>query len=88
MFEQVELPEEHSPSDETVVEYQILFSFTYQVPVLYFSVSGLPSFGRSPIDEIREVVTPPLLWNQVDNVGVMGAISYSVSAISTRELLR
>ncbi|KAJ5860590.1 Autophagy-related protein 3 [Penicillium soppii] len=56
------------------VDYDIVWSPTYQVPVLYF---GLRSHSHGPLglDEVYQYVVPEQYRQQLKNVGVMGGIS-------------
>ncbi|CAI7633632.1 unnamed protein product [Penicillium bialowiezense] len=56
------------------VDYDILLSATYQVPVLYF---GLRSHNHGPLglDEVYQYVVPEQYRQELKSVGVMGGIS-------------
>ncbi|KAJ5347725.1 Autophagy-related protein 3 [Penicillium brevicompactum] len=56
------------------VDYDILLSSTYQVPVLYF---GLRSHNHGPLglDEVYQYVVPEQYKQELKSVGVMGGIS-------------
>lgn len=70
-------------TQELRAEYHIILSAVYRVPVLYFFVHGLeqPS-PRSPLNQVKKLIVPPSLQDQIDGVGVLGAISHCVSCIS------
>lgn len=63
------------------VDYDILLSATYQVPVLYF---GLRSHNHGPLglDEVYQYVVPEQYRQELKSVGVMGGISMGVGACS------
>lgn len=63
-----------------MVEYCIVLSPAYGVPVLYFSLRNLP-WGLSPssVDSAYMLLVPDGMKGLIQDVGVMGAISYAVS---------
>ena len=63
------------------VEYQILYSLSYQVPVLYFFLQGPPSFKLYDIDTVYDYLVPAHLSSGARGVGVMGGIGMTVSEI-------
>lgn len=67
----------HSPPSLTVssVEYHILPSTSYRVPVLYFFLHNLPPSILQSIDFVYEKLVPKHLQSGVRNAGVMGGIS-------------
>ena len=61
--------------DEREVNYDIVYSPTYQVPVLYLS---FPSTNRSPLippDEVYDLLVPYPYRAQLQAVGPMSALS-------------
>lgn len=61
------------------VEYHVLLSATYRVPVLYFQVLRSPEqSGADGVDQILEHIVPMQYRQQVGSVGVLGAISMTV----------
>ncbi|KAA6416287.1 MAG: hypothetical protein FRX48_01007 [Lasallia pustulata] len=62
-----------SPSPS--VEYNILLSATYRVPVLYFFIRNLPANGLQCVEAVHEYLVPKQLKAGMRNVGVMGGIS-------------
>ena len=70
----VELPD-HSPH----VEYDILLSPTYRVPVLYFLLLGF-QFGPVGIETVYQYLVPDQYKSELKSIGVLGAISMGVCA--------
>jgi ubiquitin-like-conjugating enzyme ATG10 len=69
------------PQPSLQIDYDILLSPTYQVPVLYF---GLRWHNHGPLglDEVYQYVVPEQYRQQLKSVGVMGGISMGVGAFS------
>lgn len=63
------------------IDYDIVLSPTYQVPVLYF---GLRSHSHGPLglDDVYQYVVPEQYRQELKSVGVMGGISMGVGASS------
>jgi len=66
-------PPSHAPQ-KTVI-YDIVHSPSYQVPVLYIHFSAESRPGLPKLDEVRDLLVPPSHRQQIDAVGVMGALS-------------
>lgn len=64
------------------IEYEILLSPTYQVPVLYF-VLHWDIQGPIGLDAVYRYLVPESYRKQLKNVGVMGGISFGVGGISS-----
>lgn len=62
------------------IEYEILLSPTYQVPVLYF-VLHWDNQGPIGLDAVYRYLVPEPYRKQLKNVGVMGGISFGVGGI-------
>ncbi|CAI7652151.1 unnamed protein product [Penicillium manginii] len=62
------------------IEYEILLSPTYQVPVLYF-VLHWDDQGPIGLDAVYRYLVPEPYRKQLKNVGVMGGISFGVGGI-------
>ncbi|KAB8070683.1 autophagy-related protein Atg10 [Aspergillus leporis] len=58
------------------IEYSIVLSATYQVPVLYFTLRRDNHPGPLGIDEVYQYLVPDQYRSELDNVGVMGGISF------------
>ncbi len=73
----------HSHPSPTVslVEYHILHSTSYRVPVLHFFLHNLPPSISHDIDTVYEILVPKHLRSGVRNVGVMGGIGRTVSSL-------
>lgn len=69
------------PHPSLQIDYDIVLSPTYQVPVLYF---GLRSHSHGPLglDEVYQYVVPEQYRQELKSVGVMGGISMGVGACS------
>jgi hypothetical protein len=52
---------------------------TYQVPVLWFVLTGLPRDGPQGIDAVYHYLVPTASHIAVKGVGVMGGLSVAVS---------
>ncbi|KAJ5611536.1 Autophagy-related protein 3 [Penicillium herquei] len=57
------------------VDYDIVLSPTYQVPVLYFALRWLHQNGPIGLDAVYQYLVPEQYQTQVKSVGVMGGIS-------------
>lgn len=73
----------HSPPSRTIssVEYHILHSTSYRVPVLYFFLYNLPSSMLQRIDTVYEHLVPKHLQFGAKKVGVMGGIGMTVGSL-------
>ncbi|KAF7597417.1 hypothetical protein BBP40_003664 [Aspergillus hancockii] len=64
------------PDTSLQIEYSIILSATYQVPVLYFTLRQ----GNHPrplgINEVYQYLVPDQYRSELHNVGVMGGISF------------
>ncbi|KAL2046092.1 hypothetical protein N7G274_001539 [Stereocaulon virgatum] len=56
------------------VRYHILYSISYQVPVLYFFLHGLPTLKARNVDTVYHALVPQHLQDEAKAVGVMGGI--------------
>lgn len=61
------------------MHYDIVHSPSYQVPVLYLT---FPGRGLPPPDEVYECLVPAAHKEQVQSVGLMGALSMTEHPIS------
>lgn len=61
------------------IEYEILLSSTYQVPVLYFTLHRNDQ-GPIGLDGVYQYLVPESYKTQLKSVGVMGGISFGVSS--------
>lgn len=70
-----------TPQPSLQIDYDILLSPTYQVPILYF---GLKWHNHGPLglDEVYQYVVPEQYRQELKSVGVMGGISMGVGAFS------
>ncbi|PGH10816.1 hypothetical protein AJ80_07367 [Polytolypa hystricis UAMH7299] len=64
------------------VEYSVLLSPTYQVPVLYFLLHGPFPKGPEGLDFIYDCLVPAQYRSELKDVGVMGGISIGHHPIS------
>lgn len=67
------------PSSTITVDFSIIMSPTYQVPVLWFVFTSLPRAGPQGINAVYQYLVPIAFEAQVEDVGVMGGISIAVS---------
>lgn len=61
-----------------IVEFSIILSPTYCVPVLWFIFRQLPSNGAGGIDAVYHYLVPQTQQAGLRQVGVMGGISMAV----------
>lgn len=61
------------------IEYHIIYSNSYQVPILYFSIHDIPQTKTLSIDWVYENLVPHHLRDAAQEVGVMGGIGMTVS---------
>nr|POE82718.1 ubiquitin-like-conjugating enzyme atg10 [Quercus suber] len=59
------------------VVYEVVYSASYQVPVLYVTFQHLPEPGLPSLERVYELLVPPELAPQLQAVGVMGSLSFS-----------
>ncbi|KAJ5709888.1 hypothetical protein N7493_009480, partial [Penicillium malachiteum] len=64
-----------NPKPQLQVDYDIVLSPTYQVPVLYFALRWLHQNGPVGLDAVYQYLVPEQYQTQVKSVGVMGGIS-------------
>lgn len=70
-----------TPVAKAFVEYQIHYHRTYEVPALYFFLRNLPNRQRLPtLEQAYEYLVSDSWKTMMRGVGVMGAISMTVSA--------
>ena len=72
----------YHPSHKTLsssVEYQIIYSPSYRVPVLYLLLHNLPSPGPKGIDAVYEYLVPRGQHEILQELGVLGGIGMIVS---------
>lgn len=62
-----------------LIEYHIVYSLSYQIPVLYFLVHDTPGIKTLSIDWVYENLVPHHLRDAAKEVGVMGGIGMTVS---------
>jgi ubiquitin-like-conjugating enzyme ATG10 len=61
-----------------IVEYDIVYSESYQVPVLYFRVFDSGGQVVTDLDVIHKQVLTPGSQEAIQSVGILGAISTAV----------
>ncbi|KAL2215662.1 hypothetical protein M432DRAFT_138980 [Thermoascus aurantiacus ATCC 26904] len=64
-----------SPGSRFEVEYDIILSPTYHVPVLYFVLRNAPRDGPAGIEAVYRYLVPHQYKTELKSVGVMGGIS-------------
>ncbi|OJJ47438.1 hypothetical protein ASPZODRAFT_1674623 [Penicilliopsis zonata CBS 506.65] len=69
-------------STDWQVEYEIVYSPTFQVPVLYFALKA-GAFHHKPVDieMVYQHLVPQQYHQELKNVGVMGGISFNVGCM-------
>lgn len=68
------------PPKHTLVDFNILLSTTYRVPVLYFRLRNLPVRGPQGLDAVYQILVPRDAEAALRGSGVMGGISMAVSS--------
>lgn len=61
-----------------IVEYNILLSPSYQVPVLYITIKDSNRAIPSTIETLYQYVVPEQFKAQVESIGVIGGITMTV----------
>lgn len=88
--DQEALDESPCPSYDLSINYDIVFSPTYQVPVLYITfqqptdltTTDSGNIAPTSVDAVYELLVPGSMQAQVKDVGVMGALSMTDHPIS------
>lgn len=70
-------------NDQFGIDFFVMLSPTYQVPVLYFAMSSSASIRLSDLDMIYSRIVPANTHGALQRVGVMGGISIAVSPCDT-----
>lgn len=73
--------------DRPVIDFSMVLSATYQVPLLYFALSSSGPIHLSDLDVVYSHVVSPGLLGALQQVGVMGGISIAVSICGSAETL-
>ncbi|QKX62627.1 uncharacterized protein TRUGW13939_09788 [Talaromyces rugulosus] len=66
----------HDKKAQLVIDYDIAFSETYQVPVMYFVVPGIHQTSLAAIDAVYQLLVPDRHRQPLKSSGVMGGISF------------
>jgi ubiquitin-like-conjugating enzyme ATG10 len=61
------------------IEYEVLLSPSYYIPVLYFSVRDSSGQMVTEIEQIYALIVPAIYRSQMQSIGVMGGLSMAVS---------
>jgi ubiquitin-like-conjugating enzyme ATG10 len=69
------------PNPKIEVEYSIVLSPTYQVPVLYFFLRNNFPEGLEEIDFVYSHLVPKQYRTQLSKIGVMGPLSVGVCVV-------
>lgn len=67
-----------SESETIYIEYSIVRSPAYQVPVLWFTLNRVPAGITTGIDAVYQYLVPEATRSGLRQVGIMGAISIAV----------
>lgn len=65
-------------TDSILVEFSILRSPTYQVPVLWFTLNRVPSGISTGIETVYQHLVPKTSRSTLSQIGVLGGISIAV----------
>jgi hypothetical protein len=68
----------HQESPNPLIEYHIILSPIYRVPVLYFFLHNLPDGTVSGPETAYNLLVPEQFRATIKEMGVMGGISMSV----------
>ena len=70
----------HQPEPRKVptVEYNIIYSITYGVPVLYLTLHDAKSRNQPQIESIYDLLVPSIYKDTLSTVGVLGSIGMTV----------
>ena len=63
------------------VEYHVLHSTSYRVPVLYFFFHNLPPSISQSVNYVYEHLVPQQLQSELKSVGVLGGIGMTVCSL-------
>ena len=77
----------HQKGSSPYVEYNIIRSPVYCVPVLYFFLHNLPNQTVSGVQTVHDLLVPDHLRASLRDMGVMGGISMSVRQAQSRKNL-
>lgn len=80
MFFQAALRRDRAHTPQLHVEYHILISPSYQVPVLYFFLRQSSLQHQPTLDTVYEYLVPSHLKAGLQSTGPIGGISMSVSS--------
>lgn len=69
-----------------IVEYHVLYSVSYQVPVLYLQLHHLPPNAPKGLNALYQVLVPENVEPGIRSSGIMGGISMEVRALSSVQL--
>jgi ubiquitin-like-conjugating enzyme ATG10 len=69
------------PTHQVTVEYDVVLSPSYQVPVLYFNIKDLSHRSPPTMDTLYRHLIPPHFKAQTENVGVIGGITIAVRSL-------
>lgn len=61
-----------------IVDFSVILSPTYQVPVLWFAPGQLPLKSTWDLDTVYQHLVPKLQQDPVRQVGILGGISMAV----------
>lgn len=87
-IEEVELDEEDGEvaqsacSSQAAIQYDVVLSPSYRVPVLYFTVVDSQHRYPSTVDTLYSHIIPPAFRAQAEHVGIIGGITVTVCAHS------
>ena len=68
----------HAAASNATVEYDILLSPTYQVPVLYFRLADVAAGYPTGLDFVYRYLVPADAQSQLQQTSVMGGVSLQV----------
>jgi ubiquitin-like-conjugating enzyme ATG10 len=62
---------------ESFLSCDVVYSASYQVPVLYFQLCNTPWHSPPSLDTLHSILVPDLHRTHVQRIGILGAISKS-----------
>ena len=71
-------PNSENPPREVRVDYHVLLSHTFQVPVLYFAPMWMDTLEPLTLKELYSILVEKTSQESLEDVGVLGGVSHGV----------
>jgi ubiquitin-like-conjugating enzyme ATG10 len=72
----------------SIVDYDVVFSISYQVPVLYVCVRGEDGQPVHDFKTMYDFVVPKPMTKALESIGIMGGVTLAVCAFVSIAKLR